>query len=168
MAARSAALSRNFIFPFRPIFQEGKYPTQHWVPLAATLAPEGCGIFNARKTTTSENQGDFMKRFTLALASAALPTALGAQTQAPTQARPAGPAPDYNAGGLPSTPSYGSVEGKPIDARTPEKKADTRQFPQQTRAPFHHASDFKVTVVTDKLQAAWASALLPDGKLLVT
>ena len=50
----------------------------------------------------------------------------------------------------------------------PEKKADTRQFPEQTRAPYHHATDFKVTVVTNQLHAAWASALLPDGKLLVT
>src|SRR5258706_3718906 len=105
---------------------------------------------------------------TSALALAALPTVLGAQTPAPTQPRPPGPAPDYNAGGLPRTPAYGTIEGQPIDARGPEKKADTRQFPQQTRAPYHHATDFKMTVLTDKLQAAWASALLPDGKLLVT
>jgi glucose/arabinose dehydrogenase len=112
-----------------------------------------------------------MKRLLLASAlalAAALPTALGAQTPAPTQPRPPGPAPDYNAGGLPRTPAYGTIEGQPIDARVPEKKADTRQFPEQTRAPYHHATDFKMTVLTDKLQAAWASALLPDGKLLVT
>ena len=104
-----------------------------------------------------------MKRLLLALALAALPASLAAQTAAP----PA-PAPDYNAGGLPRTPTYGAVEGQPIDARTPEKKADTRQFPQQTRAPYHHATDVEVTVLTNQLQAAWASALLPDGKLLVT
>jgi glucose/arabinose dehydrogenase len=109
-----------------------------------------------------------MKRLLLVLALAALPTALGAQTPAPTQPRPPGPAPDYNPGGLPRTPAYGTIEGQPIDARVPEKKTDTRQFPQQTRAPYHHATDFKITVLTDKLQAAWASALLPDGKLLVT
>ena len=78
------------------------------------------------------------------------------------------PRTDYNAGGLPRTPTYGTVEGQPIDTRVPEKKADTRQFPQQTRAPYHHATDFKVTVLTNQLHAAWASALLPDGNLLVT
>jgi glucose/arabinose dehydrogenase len=105
----------------------------------------------------------------LALTLAALPAA--AQTQgAPTVASAQAPAtpPPYNAGGLPRTPTYNTVEGQPIDSRTPEKKADTRQFPEQTRAPYHHASDFTVTVLTDKLHAAWASALLPSGNLLVT
>ena len=101
-----------------------------------------------------------MKRLVLALLLAAAPAAVLAQT-------PAQP-PAYNAGGLPRTPTYGTVEGQPVDARVPEKKTDTRQFPQQTRAPFHHATDFKVTVLTGQLHAAWASALLPDGKLLVT
>jgi glucose/arabinose dehydrogenase len=109
-----------------------------------------------------------MKRLALALSLAALPILALAQTPPPTQPRPPGPAPDYNAGGLPRTPTYGSVEGQPIDARTPEKKADTRQFPQQTRAPYHHATDFKATVLTDQLHAAWASALLPSGNILVT
>jgi glucose/arabinose dehydrogenase len=107
-----------------------------------------------------------MKRLVLALVLASAPAV--AQTPAPTQPRSPGPAPDYNAGGLPRTPSYGTIEGQPIDARVPEKKTDTRQFPQQTRAPYHHATDFKVTVLTNQLHAAWASALLPDGKLLVT
>ena len=101
-----------------------------------------------------------MKRLTLALALAALPTALAAQT-------PAAP-PPYSAGGLPRTPTYNMVEGQPIDGRAPEKKVDTRQFPQQTRAPYHHATDFSVTVLTNQLHAAWASALLPDGNVLVT
>jgi glucose/arabinose dehydrogenase len=113
-----------------------------------------------------------MKRLVLALALAASPISLAgpsaAQTPAPTQARPPGPAPDYNPGGLPRVPTYGTVEGQPIDARVPEKKADTRQFPEQTRAPYHHPTDFKMTVLTNQLHAAWASALLPDGKLLVT
>jgi glucose/arabinose dehydrogenase len=65
-------------------------------------------------------------------------------------------------------PAYGTIEGQPIDARAPEKKVDTRQFPEQTRAPYHHPTDFKMTVLTNQLHAAWASALLPDGKLLVT
>ncbi|HVV26345.1 MAG TPA: PQQ-dependent sugar dehydrogenase [Rhizomicrobium sp.] len=83
-------------------------------------------------------------------------------------AQPPAPAPDYNAGGLPRTPAYQAVEGQPIDTRTPEKKTDTRQFPQQTRAPYHHAADFKVAVLTNQLHAAWAMALLPDGKILIT
>jgi glucose/arabinose dehydrogenase len=132
-----------------------------WVP--ATLAGPAPHGFNAAKY-----QGEFMKRLALALVLAALPTALSAQTAPPTQPRPPGPAPDYNAGGLPRVPTYGTIEGQPIDARAPEKKADTRQFPQQTRAPYHHPTDFKVTVLTNQLHAAWASALLPDGKLLVT
>ncbi len=109
-----------------------------------------------------------MKRLILALALATLPTTLMAQTPPPAQPRAPEPAPAYSSGGLPRTPSYGSVEGQPIDARMPERKTDTRQFPEQTRAPYHHATDFKVTVLTGQLQAAWASALLPDGKLLVT
>ena len=109
-----------------------------------------------------KNEGEFMKRQVLALLLSATPAAVFAQTPAPAQP------PAYNAGGLPRTPTYGSTEGQPVDARVPEKKADTRQFPQQTRAPFHHATDFKVTVLTNQLHAAWASALLPDGKLLVT
>ena len=110
-----------------------------------------------------------MKRLIIALAqilvATALPASLAAQTLSPTP--PPAPAP-ATAGGLPATPTYSSVEGQPIDSRPPEKKVDTRQFPQQTRAPFHHATDFKVTELTGQLQAAWASALLPDGKVLVT
>lgn len=69
---------------------------------------------------------------------------------------------------LPRTPVYATVEGQPIDTRVPEKGRDTRQFPEQTRAPYHHATDFKVNVLTDRLHAAWASAYLPDGNILVT
>lgn len=105
-----------------------------------------------------------MKRLLFTLTLAALPTGLAAQPQTPAPAAP----PAYDAGGLPRTPTYGTVEGQPIDNRMPEKKADLRQFQEQTRAPYHHATDFKVTVLTNQLHAAWASALLPDGKLLVT
>src|ERR1700754_1681250 len=133
---------------------------------ATLVAPFACS-FNVQN-----KWGDMMKRLVLAFALAALPASLSAQTPAPTpaptQPRPPGPAPDYNAGGLPRVPSYGTVEGQPIDARTPEKKADPRQFPEQTRAPYRHPTDFKMTVLTNQLRAAWASALLPDGKLLVT
>jgi glucose/arabinose dehydrogenase len=94
--------------------------------------------------------------------------ALPAAAQTPAAPAPAAAPPAYNAGGLPRTPSYGNVEGQPIDARAPEKKTDTRQFPQQTRAPYHHATDFKVTPLTSELHAAWASAILPSGRILIT
>ena len=106
-----------------------------------------------------------MKRLLLALGFAALPTTLVAQTPAPA---PAAAPPAYNAGGLPRTPTYSMVEGLPIDSRVPEKKVDTRQFREQTRAPYHHATDFKMTVLADSLHATWASALLPSGNVLVT
>jgi glucose/arabinose dehydrogenase len=94
---------------------------------------------------------------------------LPAAAQAPTLASTQAPTPPpYNAGGLPRTPTYTAVEGQPIDSRAPEKKVDTRQFPEQTRAPYHHATDFSTTVLTNTLHAAWASALLPSGNVLVT
>ena len=105
-----------------------------------------------------------MKRLLLALSFAALPTALVAQVPA-AQTTPPAPPP---ASGLPATPTYAHIEGQPVDTRLPEKKVDTRQFPQQTRAPYHHATDFKMTVLADNLHATWASALLPSGNLLVT
>lgn len=107
-----------------------------------------------------------MKR--LAIILTLLGSAAFAQTPAPTAPRPPGPAPDHSPGGLPVLSTYGSIEGQPIDNRQPEKKTDTRQFPQQTRAPYHHATDYKVTVLTNELHAAWASALLPSGRILIT
>ena len=98
----------------------------------------------------------------------ALALLAGTSILALAQTQPATTPPPYNAGGLPRTPTYNTVEGQPIDSRAPERKADSRQFPQQTRAPFHHATDFTVTPLTSGLQAAWASALLPSGKILIT
>src|ERR1700754_977491 len=114
-----------------------------------------------------------MKRLAIALAlltSATLPAAAQTQpqAQAPTVASAQPAPPPYSTGGLPRTPSYNAVEGQPIDSRAPEKKIDTRQFPEQTRAPYHHATDFSVTVLANTLHATWASALLPSGNLLVT
>src|SRR5215475_678492 len=106
-----------------------------------------------------------MKRLFFLLTVAAIPASVQAQT--PTLASAQTP-PAYNAGGLPRTPTYNAVEGQPIDSRVPEKKADTRQFPEQTRAPYHHATDFSTAVLTDKLHASWASALLPSGNVLIT
>jgi glucose/arabinose dehydrogenase len=93
--------------------------------------------------------------------------ALGAAFPAMAQVAAVTP-PPYDAGGLPRLPVYGSVEGQPVDARVPEKKTDTRQFPEQTRAPYHHATDFKVTTLTSQLQAGWASVLLPSGRFLIS
>ncbi|HEY4079010.1 MAG TPA: PQQ-dependent sugar dehydrogenase [Rhizomicrobium sp.] len=107
-----------------------------------------------------------MKRLFLSAAFvAALPLTPTAQTP-PTQ--PRAPVPDYDAGGLPRTPTYHAMEGQPVDSRAPEKKTDTRQFPQQTRAPYHHAADFKVTVLSNELRAGWASVVLPSGRILVS
>jgi aldose sugar dehydrogenase len=103
-----------------------------------------------------------MKR-TFAVLACAIPLAAFAQTMAP-QPNPACPGTTLQ----PYVPVYGTVEGKPIDDRLPEKCKDTRQFPEQTRAPYHHASDFKVTVLTDKLRPPGAAAILPDGNILVT
>ena len=50
--------------------------------------------------------------------------------------------------GLPRTPTYLAVEGQPIDNRAPEKKDDQPLFPEQTRAPYHHAADFTVSEMT--------------------
>ena len=72
------------------------------------------------------------------------------------------------ASGIPRPFTWQLVEGQSIDTREPERKADTRQFKEQTRAPFHHATDFTVTPLTTELPAAWASALLPSGKILIT
>ena len=86
-----------------------------------------------------------------------------------TPATPAAkPVPDYDAGGLPRTPVYHQDEGKPVDVRPFEKKVDTRQFPQQTRAPYHHATDWTVTVLGKDLRAGWASLRLPSGRLLIS
>jgi glucose/arabinose dehydrogenase len=70
--------------------------------------------------------------------------------------------------GLPRTPTYLAVEGQPIDNRAPEKKDDQPLFPEQTRAPYHHAADFTVSEMTGALHAPWAAAVLPDGDVLVT
>ena len=105
-----------------------------------------------------------MKSSLTALALLAGTSFVMAQT---TATKPATP-PPYDAGGLPRLPVYATVEGQPIDSRVPEKKVDTRQFPQQTRAPYHHATDFKIEVVADGLRAGWASIALPSGRTLIS
>jgi glucose/arabinose dehydrogenase len=67
-----------------------------------------------------------------------------------------------------SSPVYARVEGQPVESRPPEKSDDKPLFPQQTRAPFHATTPYKVTTLASTLHAPWALAFLPDGKILVT
>jgi glucose/arabinose dehydrogenase len=60
------------------------------------------------------------------------------------------------------------VEGQPWETRPPEKADDHPLFPEQTRAPYHKSTPYKVTTITDKLRLPWSLAFLPDGKMLVT
>jgi glucose/arabinose dehydrogenase len=90
----------------------------------------------------------------------ALPTALAAQNEPPK--------PPPVAGGSDSFPAPRMVEGRSFETRLPEKADDHPLFKQQTRAPYHHAADWQVTTLTDKLHLPWAIAFLPDGKYLVT
>ena len=60
------------------------------------------------------------------------------------------------------------VEGQPIDKRPPEKTDDRPEFPEQTRAPWHASTPFKVTTLIDSLPAPWSLAFLPDGRILLT
>lgn len=99
--------------------------------------------------------------WSLALLLSAMPALAQTQTPKPDAAA-------YSADGLPRASRFATMEGQPIDSRTPEKKTDTRLFPQQTRAPYHHPTDFTVTVLTDKLQAGWASVVLPSGRILIS
>jgi glucose/arabinose dehydrogenase len=62
----------------------------------------------------------------------------------------------------------GLVEGQPIETRPAEKKDDVRSFPEQTRAPYRQTAPFTVTTLVDTLEAPWAVAFLPGGRMLVT
>ena len=59
------------------------------------------------------------------------------------------------------------VEGQPIEQRPPEKADDKPLFPNQTRAPYHASTPFRVTTLIDNLHVAWAMAFLPDGRMLI-
>ena len=105
-----------------------------------------------------------MKSHLITLPFAVVATVALAQTQPPAPAAPAAPP----SSGIPAPFAWQLVEGQSIDTRVPERKADTRQFKEQTRAPYHYATDFTVTALTSELPTSWASALLPSGKILIT
>ena len=90
-----------------------------------------------------------------------LPTLVSAQVPRPTIAGmvqgPRGPA-----------PAPVLVDGKTIEAMSPELPTDAPLFPEQTRAPYHAGPPFTVTAITDRLHVPWGMAFLPDGKFLVT
>jgi len=90
----------------------------------------------------------------------ALSLPLAAQEEAPRPAPTPGDTREF--------PAPRMVEGQPFEVRPPEKADDHPLFPQQTRAPYHHAADWQVTTVTDKLHLPWSLAFLPGGKMLVS
>lgn len=94
-----------------------------------------------------------------------LTTLLLLSTAAAAQNAPPPPPPGNNSNDFPQPRM---VEGQPFETRPPEKADDAPLFPHQTRAPFHHAADYKVSVITDKLHLPWSLAFLPDGKMLVS
>src|SRR6476660_10643874 len=61
-----------------------------------------------------------------------------------------------------------TVEGQPVDKRTPELDTDHPVFPGQTRAPYHKTTDVAVTTVAGGLDNPWAVVLLPSGRFLIT
>lgn len=102
-----------------------------------------------------------MKRLMMMLVVAAAFPAL-AQTPVTAPATTPATPPPYDAGGLPRLPVYGSVEGQPVDSRVPEKKADTRQFPQQTRAPYHPSPCFSMAANSSAVKTPSQATIAPD------
>jgi len=100
-----------------------------------------------------------MKRHLLIAGILALMPAIAAAQDTP-------PAPP--GGGAREFPQPRMVEGQGFETRPPEKADDKPLFPQQTRAPYHKVTAYKVTTITDKLRLPWAIAFLPDGKMLVS
>jgi glucose/arabinose dehydrogenase/mono/diheme cytochrome c family protein len=65
-------------------------------------------------------------------------------------------------------PAPAMVEGQPIERRPPEKADNQPAFPEQTRAPYHASTSFKVTTLIDNMPTPWSVAFLPNGKILLT
>ena len=61
-----------------------------------------------------------------------------------------------------------TIEGEPVDRRTPELDTDHPVFPGQTRAPYHKTVDVVVTTVAEGLDVPWAVEQLPSGRFLIT
>jgi glucose/arabinose dehydrogenase len=61
-----------------------------------------------------------------------------------------------------------TIDGQPIETRTPEKADDKPLFPEQTRAPYRASVPFKVTTLVDNLHVTWGMDFLPDGRMLLT
>jgi aldose sugar dehydrogenase len=61
-----------------------------------------------------------------------------------------------------------TVEGQPVDRRTPELDTDHPVFPGQTRAPYHKTVDVVVTTIAEGLDVPWAVEQLPSGRFLIT
>ena len=104
-----------------------------------------------------------MKRILIACAVvglAMIPTTLMAQT-------PQTPPPAKGVQGRQPIPKF-TVEGQPVDRRTPELDTDHPVFPGQTRAPYHKTVDVVVTTVAEGLDVPWAVEQLPSGRFLIT
>lgn len=84
----------------------------------------------------------------------------------PVVAAPIAPSPNPSAQRI--AQKLQMIEGQPVDLRPPERADNNPAFPQQTRAPYHHAADFEVVQLTDQLHGAWAIAPLPSGNFLLT
>ena len=91
---------------------------------------------------------------------------LAAQT--PVGPPPGAPGKGGGKGKAKAGPAWQLVKGQPIDTREPEKKDDHPAFPGQTRQPYAPTTPPVVTLLTDKLNAPWSMAFLPDGKILIT
>jgi glucose/arabinose dehydrogenase len=119
-----------------------------------------------------------LKLGTWLFCSVLLPSAAFAQTPSPAPAgtsvptnvptgTPEGvdPMPSHNSRGFPDPQT---IEGQPIETRSPELASDHPVVAGETRAPYHKSVAYNVTTITDQLKAPWSLAFLPDRKMLIT
>ena len=97
------------------------------------------------------------------------PTELAAQTPPSNmqQTAPAGTAASTQPPVSRGTITYNIVEGQPIERRPLNNPNEKPAFPQQTRAPYHGTTPFKVTTLLDNMRVLYSMAFLPDGKILL-